>query len=61
MQCCGAERLSLLDERYCPKRCESELKTLKGLSPYEFICKISTNEPKRFILNPLHELPGLNT
>lgn len=37
------------------------LKMLKGLTPYEYICKIWTNEPKRFILNPLHKMPGLNT
>ena len=36
------------------------LKTLKGLTPYEFICKQSTIEPERFILNPLHQMPGLN-
>jgi len=28
------------------------LKTLKGLTPYEYICKIWTNDPKRFRLNP---------
>ncbi len=36
------------------------LKTLKGLTPYEFICKAWTKEPRRFILNPLHQMPGLN-
>ena len=36
------------------------LKTLKGLTPYEFICKTWTNEPSRFTLNPLHQMPGLN-
>jgi transposase-like protein len=36
------------------------LKTLKGLTPYEYICKIWTNEPKRFIVNPIHQRPGLN-
>ncbi len=35
-------------------------KTLKGLTPYEFICKCWTSEPERFILNPRHQLPGLN-
>ncbi len=33
------------------------LKTLKGLTPYEFICKAWTNQPERFNLNPLHEMP----
>ncbi|MFN3734955.1 IS481 family transposase [Comamonas testosteroni] len=37
------------------------LKTLKGLTPYEFICKQWTSEPKRFKLAPLHQMPGLNT
>ena len=37
------------------------LKTLKGLTPYEAICKTWTVEPKRFIINPLHQMPGLNT
>ena len=37
------------------------LKTLKGLTPYEFICKCWTSQPERFILNPLHQMPGLNT
>jgi transposase InsO family protein len=35
------------------------LKTLKGLTPYEFICKQWTVEPERFTLNPLHQMPGL--
>lgn len=37
------------------------LKTLSGLTPYEYICKIRTNEPKRFNLNPIHQMSGLNT
>jgi len=37
------------------------LKTLKGLTPYEFIIKTWTKEPERFILNPIHQMPGLNT
>jgi transposase InsO family protein len=36
------------------------LKTLKGLTPYEQICKLWTKEPERFTLNPLHQMPGLN-
>ena len=36
------------------------LKTLKGLTPYEFICKAWTKEPARFTLNPIHQMPGLN-
>lgn len=37
------------------------LKTLSGLTPYEYICKIWTSEPDRFILNPIHQMPRLNT
>jgi transposase InsO family protein len=37
------------------------LKTLKGLTPYEFICKCWTSQPERFILNPLQQMPGLNS
>ena len=37
------------------------LKTLKGLTPYEFICKCWTAEPQRFTINPLQQIPGLNT
>ena len=36
------------------------LKTLRGLTPYEFICKRWTAEPERFTLNPIHQMPGLN-
>ncbi|MGV6876748.1 IS481 family transposase [Pseudochelatococcus sp. B33] len=37
------------------------LKTLKGLTPYEFICKQWTTETERFMLNPIQQMPGLNT
>lgn len=36
------------------------LKTLKGLTPYEYICRCWTETPDRFRLNPLHHMPGLN-
>ena len=36
------------------------LKTLKGLTPYEFIGKAWTKEPKRFFLNPHQQTPRLN-
>ncbi|AOO84942.1 IS481 family transposase [Bosea vaviloviae] len=36
------------------------LKTLKGLTPYEFICKRWTIEPEKFKLDPIHQMPGLN-
>lgn len=34
------------------------LKTLGGLTTYEFICKCWTKEPKRFTSNPHHQTPG---
>jgi transposase InsO family protein len=37
------------------------LKTLKGLTPYEFICNAWTKTPERFTLNPLQKMPGLNS
>ena len=37
------------------------LKTLNGLTPYEYIARIWTSEPDRFIVNPIHQMPGLNT
>jgi transposase InsO family protein len=37
------------------------LKTLRGLTPYEFICNAWTAEPERFNLNPIHQMPGLNS
>ena len=36
------------------------LKTLRGLTPYDFIRKRWTLEPNRFRLDPLHQMPGLN-
>jgi transposase InsO family protein len=37
------------------------LKTLHGLTPYEYLCKIWTTEPERFIFNPIQQMMGLNT
>jgi hypothetical protein len=37
------------------------LKTLSGLTPYEYACKVWTSEPVRFIVNRIHQMPGLNT
>lgn len=37
------------------------LKTLAGLTPYEYICKIWTSEPERFTIDPTHQTPGLYT
>lgn len=37
------------------------LKTLQGLTPFEYICKIWTTEPERFTVDPTHHTLGLNT
>jgi transposase InsO family protein len=39
----------------------SRLKTLSGFTPYEYIAKRWTSEPDRFIVNPIHQMSGLNT
>jgi transposase InsO family protein len=36
------------------------LKTLKGLTPYEAICKAWLAEPRRFTSDPTHQIPGPN-
>jgi hypothetical protein len=33
-------------------------KTLRGLTPYEFVCQTWTREPERFRLDPSHHIPG---
>lgn len=37
------------------------LKTLRGLTPYDAICKAWAEEPERFRLDPVHLTSGLNT
>jgi transposase InsO family protein len=37
------------------------LKTLRGLTPYEAICKAWAEEPARFTHDPHHQIPGPNT
>jgi hypothetical protein len=37
------------------------LKTLKGLTPYEFICKARASNPERLSINPLQQMPGLTS
>ena len=34
------------------------LKTLRGLTPYEYVCSVWTTEPDRFRANPSHHTPG---
>jgi transposase InsO family protein len=37
------------------------LKTLRGLTPFEYVVKRWTEEPERFYDDPTHHFPGLNT
>ncbi len=36
------------------------LKTLNGLTPYEYIPKVWTSEPDRFITDQIHQMTELN-
>ena len=36
------------------------LKSLRGLTPFERICQLWTEQPHRFRLHPLHHMAGLN-
>ncbi len=53
-----AERAHL-DEQ--AKAAEQRLGTLRGLTPYEFICKAWADDPQRFTVNPRHQSTGPNT
>ena len=49
--------LLLLVDFVAPCNFARRLKTLNGLTPYEFICKRWTTEPERFRLSPLQQMP----
>jgi hypothetical protein len=36
------------------------LKTLRGLTPYQFICQSWQKSPLKFTINPFHHTVGLN-
>lgn len=50
-----------LDDFVAAHNVARRLKRLRGLTPYEFICKAWADEPDRFILNPHRKMPGLDT
>ncbi|WP_408869995.1 hypothetical protein [Elioraea sp.] len=50
-----------LDDFIAAYNSGKHLKRLLGLTPYKCICRMWANEPERFILNPLHQMPRLNT
>jgi hypothetical protein len=52
-----AHLASFLDAYNFAKR----LKTLKGLTPYEYVCGVWTKERDRFNLDPIHLTAALNT
>lgn len=52
------QHLQLLIDAYNYGR---RLKTLKGLTPYEYVARIWTEEPERFKLDPCKHSAGLNT
>jgi hypothetical protein len=37
------------------------LNTLKGITPYDFVCKAWTSHPQRFTISPLQKMPRLNS
>ena len=43
------------------RQCRSKPSGASHPIPPEFICKAWTSEPQRFKLNPLQQMPGLNT
>lgn len=47
--------------RYSRYNFARRLKALSGLIPYEYIAKIWTSAPDRLILNPIHQMTGVNT
>ena len=51
------EHLQLFVDAYNYAR---RLKTLRGLTPYEFICQTWTRPPDRIRLDPSHHMPGPN-
>ena len=56
----GSHRGSVhLRGRY-PYNVARRLKALSRLTPYEYVCRIWTSEPDRLVLNPIHQMPGLN-
>ena len=40
--------------------CPFERGEFDGLTLYEYIARIWTSEPDRLIVNPIHQMPGLN-
>jgi transposase InsO family protein len=52
----GAHLATFLDAYNFAKR----LKSLRGLTPFERICQLWTEQPERFRLDPLHHMSGLN-
>jgi transposase InsO family protein len=56
-----AQRRTHLAHRLAARNFGPGRKTLGGLTPHEDLCKVRTAEPERLILNPIHQMPGLNS
>ena len=52
---------SHLADFVCAYNYAQRLKTLRGLTLYEAICRAWTNEPGRFNIDPIHQMQGRNT
>lgn len=52
------QHLHLFIEAYNHAR---RLKTLRGLTPYEYVARVWTEDPTRFKINPYRHTSGLNT
>jgi len=52
------QRVRHLDDFVAAYNFARRLKTLNGLTPFEFVCKRWTTEPERFRLNPLQQNAG---
>jgi transposase InsO family protein len=49
-----------LDDFIAAYNFAKRLQTLRGLTPYEYICKYWTQQPARFRLDPIHQTLGSN-
>ena len=54
---CAARR-SHLNDFVSAYNFTRRLKTLRGLTPYEYVCKVWALEPERFKVDPYHQIPG---
>jgi len=58
---CHAQLLTHLADFMAAYNFARRLKTLSGLTSYEYIARIWTSEPDQFIVDPIHQMRGTNT